>query len=127
MGKISSFRTVADFGPAEFERMNLPGLPDQNVLWRNISFDQKTGIGSYLMIMAPGTKCNPHRHNGPEEFYIVEGDLEDHDGHLYTAGQFISLAPGSEHFSVSPSGCKLVVTQRGTTTEYLHGQWETAS
>ncbi|SLN20624.1 ChrR Cupin-like domain protein [Roseovarius litorisediminis] len=127
MGAINEFRTVVDFDPAGFEPMNLLGLPDQDVLWRNISFDQKTGMGSYLMIMAPGTKCNPHRHNGAEEFYIVEGDLADHDGHLYTAGQFISLAPGSEHFSVTPSGCKLVVTQRGTTTEYLHGEWEAPS
>ncbi len=124
MTHLSQHRTVVDFDPAGFEPMMLAGLPDQDVTWRNISFDQKTGMGSYLMIMAPGTKCNPHRHNGPEEFYIVDGDLEDHDGHLYTAGQFVSLAPGSEHFSVTPSGCKLVVTQRGTTTEYLHGEWE---
>ena len=124
MTTLAEQRTVADFGPSGFKPMRLAGLPDQDVTWRNISFDRDTGMGSYLMIMAPGTKCNPHRHNGPEEFFIVEGDLEDHDGHLYTAGQFVSLGRGSEHFSVSPSGCKLVVTQRGTTTEYLDGEWE---
>ena len=65
------------------------------------------------MIMAPGTRCNPHEHVGPEEFYIVEGDLKDCDGTLYTAGQFVSLNGGTRHFSISPSGCKLVVTHRG--------------
>lgn len=125
MGTIDQYRTIADFEPQDFAPMQMQGLPDQDVVWRNISFDQETGQGSYLMMMAAGTRCNPHRHEGPEEFYMVEGDLRDHDGCLYTAGQFISLEPGSEHFSVSPSGCKLLVTQRGPTTNLFHGELET--
>jgi anti-sigma factor ChrR (cupin superfamily) len=124
MRKLSDYRTVATFDPATFERMDMLGLKGQDVLWKNVSFNKATGQGSYLMIMAPGTKCNPHRHNGEEEFFIVEGDLRDHDGHLYTAGEFVSLANGSEHFSASPSGCKLVVTQRGAETNFRHGEWE---
>ena len=113
MGKLSEHRTVATFDKTQFELMEMPDLPDEQVWWKNISYDESTGQGSYLMIMAPGTRCNPHRHNGPEEFYLVDVDLEDCDGHLYTAGDFVSLSGGSEHFSVSHSGCKLVVTHRG--------------
>jgi anti-sigma factor ChrR (cupin superfamily) len=113
MGKLADHRTVSRFDTGGFERMIMPGLPDEDVWWKNVSYDESTGQGSYLMIMAPGTRCNPHRHNGPEEFYILEGDLEDCDGHLYVAGDFASLSGGSEHFSVSRSGCRLVVTHRG--------------
>ena len=123
MSKLASFRTIATFDPTTFKPMNMLGLEGQDVLWKNVSFNEITGQGSYLMIMSPGTKCNPHRHNGDEEFFIVEGDLQDNDGHLYVAGEFVSLAAGSEHFSVSPSGCKLVVTQRGLETNYRHGEW----
>ena len=113
MGKLADHRTVATFDKAGFVKMEMPGLPDEDVWWKNVSYDQKTGLGSYLMTMAPGTRCNPHRHNGPEEFYIIEGDLEDCDGHMYRAGDFVSLGGGSAHFSVSHSGCKLIVTHRG--------------
>ena len=113
MGKLADHRSVATFDSEGFERMIMPGLPDEDVWWKNISYDEATGQGSYLMIMAPGTRCNPHRHNGPEEFYIIEGDLEDCDGYRYVAGDFVSLSGGSEHFSVSHSGCRLVVTHRG--------------
>ena len=113
MGKLVDHRTVATFDKTQFELMNMPGLPGEEVWWKNVSYDRATGQGSYLMIMAPGTRCNPHRHNGPEEFFLVDGDLEDCDGQLYQAGDFVFLSGGSAHFSVSHSGCKLVVTHRG--------------
>jgi hypothetical protein len=103
-----------DDGPGHgFVLMEQPGLPGERVWWKNVSWDAATGQGSYLMVMAPGTRCNPHEHLGPEEFFIVDGDLTDCDGHAYRTGEFVSLAPGSRHFSVSPSGCRLVVTHRG--------------
>lgn len=113
MGKLADHRTVANFDKDGFEILEMPDLPGEQVWWKNVSFEEATGQGSYLLIMAPGTRCNPHRHNGPEEFYIIEGDLEDCDGHMYRAGEFVSLSGGSEHFSVTHAGCKLVVTHRG--------------
>lgn len=127
MGKLSDFRTVATFDSTGFVRMEMEGLPDEDVVWRNVSYDRKTGQGSYLMIMAPGTRCNPHRHNGPEEFYIIEGDLVDCDGFAYGAGDFVSLAGGSEHFSVSHTGCKLVVTHRGPVDDMSLSELEATS
>ena len=127
MAQLADYRTVANFDPAEFERMEMEGLPGEDVWWRNISYDRATGQGSYLMIMAPGTRCNPHRHNGPEEFYVIEGDLVDCDGFAYGAGDFVSLDGGSEHFSISHTGCKLVVTQRGPTDDIPLAEFEAAS
>ena len=71
------------------------------------------GNGSYLYKMEAGTRSNPHKHAGPEEFFILEGDLIDSDGYVYKTGDFVSLAAGSRHNSTSPNGCVIVVTHRG--------------
>lgn len=95
--------------------MEMDGLSDAQVWWKNVSFDESTGQGSYLMKMAPGTRSNPHTHTGTEEFFVLEGDLTDHDGFGYRSGDFVSLAAGSSHFSRTKTGCLLVVTHRGAT------------
>ena len=84
-----------------------------NVWWYNLSYDNQTGEGSYLYKMDPGTKSKTHLHMGPEEFFLLEGDLIDSDGFQYNKGDFVHLAPGSCHFSSTSEGCKLVVTHRG--------------
>ncbi|MFA3916624.1 cupin domain-containing protein [Ruegeria sp. 2012CJ15-1] len=103
------------FDDKGFVRMQMDGLPNEQVWWKNISFDEKTGHGSYLMKMAPGARSNPHIHNGPEEFFVLEGNLTDHDGFSYRCGDFVSLAAGSAHCSSTEAGCLLVVTHRGAT------------
>ena len=124
MGTLEDHRNVINFDSPGFVKMPMPGLPDEDVWWKNISYDETAGQGSYLMIMAPGTRCNPHRHNGPEEFYVVEGDLEDCDGHMYRAGDFVSLSGGSAHYSISHSGCRLVVTHRGVVDDLTQEELE---
>jgi quercetin dioxygenase-like cupin family protein len=51
----------------------------------------------------------PHRHGGAEEFYVIEGELRDHDGTLYKAGDVVWLAPGTVHNSFSENGCTVAV------------------
>ena len=63
--------------------------------------------------MGPNARSNPHEHQGPEEFFILKGDLVDNDGYIYKEGDFVSLSGGSKHYSHSPSGCVIVVTHRG--------------
>ena len=129
MTKLSDLRTIATFDRSGFPdmKMEVDGETLPGSLWRNISYDEATGQGSYLMIMAPGAKSNPHRHNGPEEFYMVEGDLVDCDGTVYRAGDFISLIGGSAHDSHSPSGCRIVVTHRGVVDNISQSELEAAS
>ena len=109
MTKLNDLRTVASFEKSEF----VPSPGDVGLTWHNVSFDDQTGQGSYLMIFEAGATSAPHRHDGPEEWFMVEGDLIDSDGFKYSAGDFISLAAGSAHTSTSPSGSKIVVTHRG--------------
>jgi quercetin dioxygenase-like cupin family protein len=81
--------------------------------WHNLSFDAATGQGSYVLDMAPGASSMPHRHTGREEFYVLSGDLVDCDGQIYRAGDFVSLAPGTAHTSLTTGGCRLLVVAWG--------------
>ena len=113
MNNLSDLRTVANIKTLQWELLDQPGLPGEKVWWYNLSYDPVLGNGSYLYKMEAGTRSNPHKHAGPEEFYILEGDLIDSDGYVYKTGDFVSLAAGSRHNSTSPNGCVIVVTHRG--------------
>ncbi len=121
MAQQQNMRTVARFDDTGFVRMHMDGLLDEQVWWKNVSFDEVTGQGSYLMKMAPGTRSNPHIHHGAEEFFVLEGNLTDDDGFSYRSGDFVSLAAGSSHFSRTEAGCLLVVTHRGATESIQEG------
>lgn len=115
MGKHGSTRQVVRFDEAKFVPLTAFGGTIGTMSWHNLSYDAATGRGSYLMIMAPGASSRPHRHTGAEEFFVLEGELIDFDGHIYRAGDFVRLESGTSHTSLSPSGCKLHVTHWGRT------------
>ena len=113
MDKLNDLRKDANINNLNWELLNQPGLPGENVWWFNLCYDPKSGEGSYLYKMGPNARSNPHEHLGPEEFFILKGDLVDNDGYIYKEGDFVSLGGGSKHYSHSPSGCVIVVTHRG--------------
>ena len=90
-----------------------------NIYWFNLSYDNNKGEGSYLYKMDPNTISKAHEHTGPEEFFIIEGDLTDSDGYLYKKGDFVQLSEGSAHFSSTKHGCTSVVTHRG---KYIYSE-----
>lgn len=112
MPKLSSCRTVTNFS-TNLEATEFPGLPGQDIRWRPISYDEETGRGSYLMVWGPGTRCHPHEHQFDEEFFVVEGEMQDCDGTIYRAGDFVHYSPGSRHYLISEPGCKLIGFQGG--------------
>jgi anti-sigma factor ChrR (cupin superfamily) len=67
--------------------------------WLPVSFDRKSGQGCYLMRMEPGAVDDLARASGEEEFLVLEGGLVDSDGAVFTAGDFVSYAPGTTHNS----------------------------
>lgn len=112
MGKRADHRRVADFGPLS-ER--LEPSSGAGLCWHPVLWDETTGIGSAMLVMAPGARCNPGEHLRSGEAYVVEGDLVDGAGARYQTGDRVPLVRGARHHSLSPSGCKLVVFQRGPT------------
>ncbi len=67
------------------------------------------GTGFYIYRMEPGASSSPHHHLGAEEFFMIEGELIDNDGTIYSAGDVVWLEAGTEHTSTSPGGCTIAV------------------
>lgn len=70
---------------------------------------QPLGTGFHVYRMPPGMTTRPHRHNGNEQFLILEGELIENDGTVFKAGDLVWLRDGTEHCSYTPNGCLLAV------------------
>ena len=91
---------------------NSYGKPIRGMSWHKISYNQNTGIGSYILKMAPGARSLKHRHQNYEEFYVLDGELIDEDNTTFKKGDFILYKPGSKHSSFTKKGCLLLVFLR---------------
>jgi len=110
-------RTKVNWKEAKFTTYSLQGEPQRDLTWCNLSWDDATGSGLFLIRFAPGGISIPHEHLAREEFVVLEGELEDNDGHIYRAGDCVSLAPGSRHFTRSRTGA--------TSAVFVHGGFRT--
>ncbi len=95
------------FSPFNSYGKRIPGMS-----WHKISYNQNTGVGSYILKMAPGARSLKHKHQNYEEFYVLDGQLIDEDNTTFNKGDFISYKPGSTHSSFSKKGCLLLVFLR---------------
>jgi anti-sigma factor ChrR (cupin superfamily) len=59
--------------------------------------------------MAPGTQSQPHEHTCHEQFLVLDGEVIDHDGHVYKPGDFVLLKEGTMHNSHTETGATLAV------------------
>ena len=107
-------RLISNVYNLEFEPFNNYGEPVDGMSWHKISYDKKKGgFGTYILKMSPGAKSLPHIHQGFEEFYVIDGELEDDDGKVFKKGDFVTFEPGSTHNSLTKNGCLLIVFMRG--------------
>lgn len=67
------------------------------------------GEGFHVYRMPAGMTTRAHRHNGAEQFLILEGELHESDGTVFRAGDMVWYRDGSEHNSYTPEGCLLAV------------------
>jgi hypothetical protein len=67
------------------------------------------GVGFHVYRMPAGMTTRPHRHNGHEQFLILEGELIENDGTVFKAGDLVWFRDGTEHCSYTPNGCLLAV------------------
>ena len=67
------------------------------------------GTGFHVYRMPAGMTTRPHRHNGHEQFLILEGELIENDGTVFRKGDLVFLRDGTEHCSTTPNGCLLAV------------------
>jgi anti-sigma factor ChrR (cupin superfamily) len=106
-------RKVTNPYNVKFEPFNNYGSPIPGMSWHKISYDQKTGQGSYVLKMNPGAKSLLHEHTNYEEFFMLEGELIDPDNKIFKKGDFVTFEAGSSHSSYTKNGCLILVFQRG--------------
>jgi len=102
-------RRVVNLKDAVFTPYDPEETGELGTSYFNLNPEMDQGVGFYIYRMGPGSHSAPHRHGGAEEFYVIEGELRDHDGTLYKAGDVVWLAPGTVHNSFSEKGCTVAV------------------
>ena len=106
-------RRIVTTGEAAFRSYDRYGQAIPGLTWLPLSPDSDAdGGGCFMLRFAPGARSLPHEHSEIEEFMVLEGELEDCDGHVLKAGDFVSYAAGSRHASQSPNGCLILVFLR---------------
>lgn len=88
-----------------WQTIGIPGIRT-----RTLFVDRTRNIHSFLMQVDPGSEIPVHPHAGPEECYVISGELESY-GRTLRAGDYLRAEAGTEHaLSRSPRGCLLFVT-----------------
>ena len=109
-----SERFIKNIKDLTFEPFDNYGKPVEGMCWHKISYDKSNGgFGTYILKMEPNAKSLPHVHQGYEEFYVIDGELQDADGKIFKKGDFVTFEPGSKHNSHTKNGCLLIVFMRG--------------
>ena len=68
----------------------------KGVLMKRLFVDHSIGLATSLVKMLPGTALPRHRHNGVEQFYVIEGDCHVH-GETLGPGDYHRADAGSIH------------------------------
>jgi anti-sigma factor ChrR (cupin superfamily) len=68
---------------------------------------ERRGI-TLLLQFEPGARYPAHRHPAGEEYYVLEGTLQD-GSHEYGPHTFVYQPPGSVHSPRTRDGCTLLV------------------
>lgn len=105
-------RKITDPFNIKFEPFDSYGDPIPGMSWHKITYNKKTGEGTYVLKMEPGTQSKPHEHTNFEEFIILEGELIDPDGKVFTKGNIVTFEPNSKHSSYTKNGCLILVFMR---------------
>jgi anti-sigma factor ChrR (cupin superfamily) len=82
----------------------------EGVQVRRLFVDRANNRMTAMFRMAPGTSYPEHIHDGPEECYVLEGDLHVGEELIMRAGDYQRATPGSEHAAQwTQCGCLLLV------------------
>ncbi len=100
-------RRIVNVRDGKFKDLISDGMADGSVL--QLNHEKPLGTGFHIYKMEPGATTVAHTHDSDEEFYIIEGDIVDHDGARYGPGDLVWLRKGTHHNSYSPNGCLIVV------------------
>lgn len=102
-------RRIANIRQAEFQPFVYPDGRALGDAILQLDSDRPLGEGFHVYRMPAGMRTVGHRHNGHEQFLILEGELHESDGTVFKAGDLVWYRDGTEHNSYTPNGCLLAV------------------
>lgn len=106
---LADVRSTQQIGPILANEGRWSQLPIAGVTVKQLSIDPHRNLGTLLMRLEPNAIYPAHRHHGPEECYVVSGQVRVGTLNLQ-AGDFLHADAGSEHGNVSsPTGCTLLL------------------
>lgn len=109
-------RRIANIHQAEFQNFVYEDGVQLGDSVLQLDHEQPLGVGFHVYRMPAGMTTRGHRHNGHEQFLILEGELIESDGTVFRKGDLVFYRDGSEHHSYSPNGCLLAVHIAGPET-----------
>jgi anti-sigma factor ChrR (cupin superfamily) len=84
--------------------------PFPGVWVKLLYLDQQQQRATSLVRMDPGTRYPSHRHNGPEEVFLLDGDYVV-EGQIMRPGDYCNAQPASTHGeSYTKAGCKFILS-----------------
>jgi anti-sigma factor ChrR (cupin superfamily) len=101
-------RRVIDTRKSKYDVYQFEGPKLDNIGQLDLTYDNKTGHGAYMIRMEPGAETTAHKHTTREEYLVIEGDLIEPGGLVLGPGDYVIYEPGSEHSSRTVNGCLLV-------------------
>ncbi|MBC8036489.1 MAG: cupin domain-containing protein [Rhizobiales bacterium] len=104
-----SDRRIANIYEAEFKPFVYPDGVALGDSVLQLDDTLPAGTGFHVYRMPAGMTTRPHRHNGHEQFLILDGELIENDGTVFRKGDLVWLRDGTEHCSRTPNGCLLAV------------------
>lgn len=102
-------RRIANIHESDFKSFVYPDGVALGDSILQLDTDRMLGVGFHVYRMPAGMRTRTHRHNGPEQFLILEGELVESDGTVLKAGDLVYYGDGSVHDSFTPNGCLLAV------------------
>jgi len=96
--------------PTDIQSLRFQDLRDGVEI--HVLHEAPDGARAAILRYRPGAEVPPHRHEGYEYIYVLEGAQSDERG-SYSAGSFVVNAPGHTHRVRSETGCVvLIIWQR---------------
>jgi predicted ChrR family anti-sigma factor len=81
----------------------------EGVFVKQLYVDTTRDAVTMLIRMEPGSSYSAHRHRGPEQCFVLQGDINDGYG-TYYQGDFQCAATGSHHgIQSTEKGCLLLI------------------
>ena len=102
-------RVVRNIFSSPFSDRGPEGRTYEGISHLTLDESRPTWTGFHAMRMEPGAISPAHEHTADEFFFMLEGELIDHDGTRYGPGDMVWLRAGSRHSSHTPEGCTILV------------------